>query len=86
MIERYSAREVSLDRLRSTVDEITARWQSASDVEKPPFADRENALWHVVWQLESACHEELAPDGVRIYLDYLDGAFDVPAGGSKMRP
>lgn len=85
-IERFTRGELDVDSLRSRVDAMIDRWRAARKSDKPPLAEVEGRLWHVVWQIEAACSQELAPDGALVYLAVLDGQLPAPEATERLRP
>ena len=85
-IARYAQRDIDLDDLRGAVEALTQRWQMAPESEKPPFTPDEIPLWNAVWDITTACQEELARDAVAVHLQYLSGDLPLPAGTSALRP
>ena len=86
MLERYSKGSADLSGVKSVVEEIVERWRNAPPEGRPEFDPLESRLWHVVWQIEFACHEQLAPDGIAPLAKYLTGELEVPVGGPSSRP
>lgn len=85
-IRDYGRGAISQADLRAVVDTIIERWRTAPESAKPPVQPGEAPLWYAVWEIELACREALAPDGVQVHLRYLSGELPLEGSATPMRP
>lgn len=76
----------SLDDLRESAERIADEWRTASPHDLPPSHSSENALWSVLWEVISGCHEAISREGLAQQLRYLSGEAPLPSGTRGLRP
>ena len=85
-IRSYIEAGSSLDELRAAAESIAERWRSAASEDLPPVTDSEDALWSVLWDVITGCHEAISREGLRQQLRYLAGDAALPPGTRGTRP